>query len=33
MIGGKVSLEVHAGGHEWSGVEALPVLEQELGLP
>jgi hypothetical protein len=29
--GGEVTLEVHPGGHEWSGIEALPALEQELG--
>ena len=29
--GDNVSLEVHGGGHEWSGIEALPVLQQELG--
>lgn len=31
-VGNNVSLEVHGGGHEWSGVEALPVLQQELSM-
>ena len=30
--GDYVSLEVHGGGHEWSGIEALPVLQQELAM-
>ena len=32
VLGGASSLEVHPGGHEFSGIEALPVMEQELGL-